>query len=307
MSYPATLTPSLHHPTLNQWFGNSFVRILATSDSLGWNNIIVRSTEIDATPDYVILPHIDDDTLVFSWEGSPHVEGHLADGHTFRTHMSPGAIAICPRWFESDMRLDSFVKSIYVHVSRPLISDLALSVLRGDPERIEILPNFGFFDPLLLHLSTELYHELQNGSLFGPLFAESVANMITLHLLRKYSNASTVRDVSGGKLTPIQLRIVNEYIHAHLHEKISLADLATCIHVSVPHFEKMFRATIHCSPYHYVLERRIERAKVLLCGTQLSLYDVARDCGFANQSHFTKHFTKMVGVSPARFMRGVRR
>jgi AraC family transcriptional regulator len=107
-------------------------------------------------------------------------------------------------------------------------------------------------------------------------------------------------------LTPAQLRLVDECIHAHLDQKISLADLAACIHLSVPHFERMFRATTHRPPYHYVLELRLERARVLLEKTRLPLAEVALQCGFSSQSHFTAHFTRYVGISPARFARGVR-
>jgi len=107
-------------------------------------------------------------------------------------------------------------------------------------------------------------------------------------------------------LTPTQLNMVNEYIHAQLDQKISLTDLAACLHLSVPHFERMFRATTHVPPYRYLLEVRLERAKTLLEKTQLPIAEIARQCGFSSQSHFTAHFTRHVGVSPARFARRVR-
>lgn len=74
----------------------------------------------------------------------------------------------------------------------------------------------------------------------------------------------------------------------------------------MPHFERLFRATYHRPSYHYVLECRIERAKTLLREGKLSLHDVAWCCGFASQSHFTRHFTQMVGVTPARFVKNTK-
>jgi AraC family transcriptional regulator len=85
-------------------------------------------------------------------------------------------------------------------------------------------------------LSIELYNEMQSGNSLGPLYADSLANTLVLYLLRRYSNGQTVDKPASSRLTPAQLRLVDEYIYAHLELKISLADLATCLHLSVPHF-----------------------------------------------------------------------
>ena len=105
---------------------------------------------------------------------------------------------------------------------------------------------------LLYGLGLELCNETRSANPHGPLYAESLANTLTLYLLQHYSTGRLVRDLSRGRLTPAQLRLVEEYIHAHLDKKFSVADLATCLHLSVPHFERMFRATTHRPPYHYV-------------------------------------------------------
>lgn len=290
--------------TVEQWFSNPFVQILATSESLGWNNVTVRSAALNATTDFYPGPFTDEDHLHLLLRGATYLETHGVGG---LSHNVPsGSLMIYPRQSEQlAARWDSPVAGFLIALSRKGIVDNAASIVHGDPERIEMQLLVGFHDPLLRSLATELYNELHNRNLFGPLFAESVSNTIILHLLRNYSNVRKTYQIKEGKLTPAQRQIVEEYIQEHLDQKITLADLANCIHVSVPHFEKMFRATLHCSPYQYVLERKIEKAKLLLSDPQLSLYEVARQCGFANQSHFTKHFTKFVGVSPARFVRGM--
>jgi AraC family transcriptional regulator len=292
-------------PTLEEWFVRPPIQVLSTSESLGWNNITAFSIQLNATQDYTLGPATPVETLNLTLAGSSRVEGHRMDGRYFTDHMTPGSLNIVPRFYEMDGRWESSPRAIFMHISRQLINSIASDVLKGDPEQVQFRPLFSFYDPFLRHLSTELYHELENMSLFGPLFAESVANTIALHLLRKYANVSVTRPVPSGRLTAYQLQIINDYIHAHLDLKISLADLADCLHISVPHFEKMFRATLHCPPYRYVLECRIDRAKQLLSEGRLSLSDVAHECGFANQSHLTRHFSKFVGVSPARFMQSM--
>jgi len=115
-----------------------------------------------------------------------------------------------------------------------------------------------------------------------------------------------VRELTNSRLTPAQLSIIDEFIHTHLDQKIALADLAACLHLSVPHFERIFRVTTQLPPYRYALKLRLDQARVLLEKTRLPLAEVAVICGFSSQSHFTTHFTRFVGLSPARFARSVR-
>ncbi len=58
---------------------------------------------------------------------------------------------------------------------------------------------------------------------------------------------------------------------------------------------------MHITPHQYVIRRRIERAKQLLKQSDLRIVDIALACGFANQSHFSRHFRRIVGISPKEF------
>jgi AraC family transcriptional regulator len=193
-----------------------------------------------------------------------------------------------------------------LRLNREFVTETAASIQYGDPARIELLPTYYFNDPLLYQLGLELCNETRSTNPHGPLYAESLTNSLILYLLRYYSTGRVVRDLPRCRLTAAQLRMVDEYIHGHLEQKFSVADLAACLHLSIPHFERMFRATVYRPPYRYVLECRLERARLLLAHSRLSLTEVALQCGFSSQSHFTAHFTRHVGISPARFAQGTR-
>jgi len=168
------------------------------------------------------------------------------------------------------------------------------------------VPTYGFNDGLLYYLGAELAYEMQNANPLGSLYADSLINTLTLYLLRHYSTAQVVHEPGKGTLTAAQLRTLDEYIYMNLENKISLPDLAHYIHLSVPHFERMFRATTHRPPYQYVLEIRLEKVLTLLTTTRLSLTQIGLQCGFANQSHFTAQFRRSYGLSPARYLRKIR-
>jgi AraC family transcriptional regulator len=294
------ITVQSHQPMFEQGFSCPLVQIQSTSEALSWDNLVVRSAHINKTNDYISGPDMKDDTLILTLRTSARMEGHYM-GRYFDKKIVTGSLFTYPANTEMDARWDASADVVFVHLSHQLLIDIAAATTRGDPERVEILPTTGFHDERLRWLGTELYREMHNPSLLGSLYVDSIVNSMAVILLRDHSNIAIQPKLSSGKLTSAQLRIIDEYIQAHLHQKILLAELASCIHVSVPHFEKMFRAALGCPPYRYVLRQRIERAKLLLRATKLRLVEIAMQCGFASQSHFTSRFTKFVGLSPAPF------
>jgi AraC family transcriptional regulator len=77
--------------------------------------------------------------------------------------------------------------------------------------------------------------------------------------------------------------------------------LAAVAHLSPYHFARQFRAATGLPPHQFVIARRVERAKQLLQGGDFTLAQVAARAGFSNQSVFTQHFKRLVGVTPGRF------
>jgi AraC family transcriptional regulator len=73
------------------------------------------------------------------------------------------------------------------------------------------------------------------------------------------------------------------------------------------HFARQLKAATGLPPYQYVIGRRVERAKRLLqVGTDLSLAEVAADAGFSNQSQFSQHFKRLLGITPGQLRRSAR-
>ena len=88
----------------------------------------------------------------------------------------------------------------------------------------------------------------------------------------------------------------------HFEAGLTLGQLAAVAHLSVYYSARQFKATTGLPPHQYVILRRVERAKQLLqAGTDLSLAEVAQHAGFSDQSQFSHHFKRLVGVTPAQF------
>ena len=104
-------------------------------------------------------------------------------------------------------------------------------------------------------------------------------------------------------LAPWQLRKVLIHIEANLSTPIRNKDLAAIARLSEFHFNVAFRNSVGDAPHGYIIRRRIERAQGLMLSTQMSLSDIAGECGLADQSHLTRLFRRIVGESPAAWRR----
>jgi len=118
-------------------------------------------------------------------------------------------------------------------------------------------------------------------------------------LLAHYGVAKPKAPAPVGKLNAFQLRDVVDYIDAHLHEEVPLLALARQAHVSTFHFARLFRRTVGVPPHQFVLQLRVQRAINLLKAGTVSLAQIAVECGFHDQPHFTRAFRRVTGSTPA--------
>jgi AraC-like DNA-binding protein len=88
-------------------------------------------------------------------------------------------------------------------------------------------------------------------------------------------------------------------VHRAPSRKRALAELAAIAGLSVFHFARQFKQSAGITPHHYLVERRVERAREMLARTDLSLSEIAT--GFSDQSHFARHFGQMLGMTPGQF------
>lgn len=167
-----------------------------------------------------------------------------------------------------------------------------------DPSSVE-LQNITFgFDAQLNFLAQCCRREVLRREIGDRIYTDSLANLISLHLLRNYCTHTPLIHESAKGMGSKRLRNVLEYIDTHLDQEIGLADLAAVAKMSQHHLSSVFKQSTGLPPYRYVLQKRIQRAKQLLKRDSLSITDVALVSGFADQSHLTKHFCKFVGVTP---------
>lgn len=99
---------------------------------------------------------------------------------------------------------------------------------------------------------------------------------------------------------PSLIRTIKAYLHDNLAANISLDQLVELTHLNRSYLIRVFRAAVGLPPYVYLTQIRVERAKQLLQAGQ-PVADVSIAVGMSDQSHLSRHFKRLVGISPGRY------
>lgn len=149
------------------------------------------------------------------------------------------------------------------------------------------------FDPSLRVTLEKLARAVTVGS--GAAYLESLCLVAVGELLQMRA----VRP--GQRLSEAQLDRILEFVEAHLEADLSVEDLAKVLGLSRFHFSRIFKTTTSQSPYQFLMERRIRRSRDLLRSTNLSVAEIARQCGFRSVPQFEEAFRRTMGARPSRY------
>ena len=182
------------------------------------------------------------------------------------------------------------------------IADNANAPRIGD---LNYKPGAGISDATILSLGSTILPALSRPDQANRLFVEHVMMAVGAHVAQTYGGMRPVSRPARGGLAPWQEGRAKEILSANLNGDVPLKEVARECRLSVSHFSRAFRRTVGVAPHNWLLTRRVELAQEKLRYSRLSLSEVALACGFADQSHLTRVFTGMVGVSPGAWRRAL--
>ncbi len=213
-----------------------------------------------------------------------------------------GSIYVVPAGTPVQVRSRRWKESLHIYLEPGLIARVAAEAFDLDPARLTVPPLDSQDLPHLRAAMLAVDAELTAEGAGGPLAAESLANILAVHLIRHVLAPRQPARGRDGALPQGRLRAVVEYIEEHLDAAPTLEQMGAVARLSSYHFARQFKAATGLPPHQYVILRRIERAKQLLQGgDDLSLAEVATHAGFSDQSQFSRHFKRLVGVTPGQF------
>src|SRR5262245_48442086 len=287
------LGPLEYHPLVP-------VEPTAASHRLGWTGLeAIRIC--DLTDAEFVRPALTHHSLILITEPPDELNVRYED--VKRNRLPPlGSVSVVPAGIPTHWRWRGTKSSLHVYLQPDLVERVALEVCGLDFVRGALPPLDALDIPQLLGALRAVDAELTAGGVGGSLAAESLANILTVHLIRHIVAPGRAVRGRDGTLPRGRLRAVLEYIEEHLDAAPTLAEIAAVAGLNPYHFARQFKAATGLPPHQYVITRRVEQAKHLLrAGTDLSLAEVAARAGFYDQSQFSHHFKRLVGVTPGQY------
>ena len=273
---------------------------VASSDRLGW--VGLEAARCRAAPAFELgLPALTHHRLFLFTR--PPDELDLRYGGVKRNVPPPaGSISLMPAGNPARVRSSGCKDELHIFLEPGLVERVAAEAFGLDPARLTVPPLDALDLPHLRAAMGAVDAELTAGGAGGRLAAESLANVLAVHLIRHVLAPRQPTRRRYGALPRAKLRAVVEYVEEHLDASPTLERMAALARLSPTYFASQFKRATGLPPHRYIIDRRVERAKQLLQGDgDVSLTEVAARTGFSDQSHFSHHFKRLVGVTPGQF------
>ena len=161
-------------------------------------------------------------------------------------------------------------------------------------------------DALLIGTLLALVDDVRAGFPCGSLYGEGLGASVVAQVVRNCSTMSEPLARNRMGLSPRRLRMVLDYLQDNLEGDLSLQRLAELANMSLDGFIRVFKQSMGVSPHQFVLRKRVERAQALLGIATLSLTEVGLRSGFADQSHFSRTFHRLIGFTPRQYRNALR-
>ena len=108
-------------------------------------------------------------------------------------------------------------------------------------------------------------------------------------------------DITEKKAIPYRLKEVINYINNNIEKKVEIEELALITKWNKHYFNKMFLEYLNTTPYQYVLQKKMEKAKLLISETNIPVNEIAFELNFHSYSNFCNAFKKAIEITPVNY------
>ena len=237
--------------------------------------------------------------IILNLKSEPHRLENWRDGEHRDFIYHQNEIIVTPAGVSSGWQWHVKTKCIIITLEPAKFAKFAQTELGilVSTQQLKDLPQF--LDEDITQSGIQLLEALQS-KMGSQVMFESFARVFLTKLILKYGLQTEEYNFSKS-FTARHYKQVLEYIAANYGKNILLEDMAIQANLSASHFSRLFKQTIGQSPYQFLMSYRIEQAKKMLDNPNLLMIDIAMNCGFADQAHFSRVFKKIAGITPKKY------
>lgn len=197
---------------------------------------------------------------------------------------------------------DSFLNDLYPHISN-------LDLLSCFKSEYRVLPlSFKYKNDIEIILDKMLtIHPLETNSedLRKKFYLQILLSELLI-LVNKFIDELKAEEYHYSKLMHPKISQIIKYINDNYYKPITLADTAEDFYMSPSYLSKLFKNTTNFTFTQYLNSVRVKNAKKLLQNTNYRIIDIAQNTGFTNNTHFTRVFKEIIGVSPTNYRKSLK-
>ena len=201
--------------------------------------------------------------------------------------------------------LNSVFHSVHFYFPRAALDALADGANAPRIAELRYKPAVAYADPILHGIAVALLPTFRSPDQVSRLSMDHLMLAVGHHVATRYGGMRLREHPRRGGLTPKQERRAKELLRENLAGEVPLAVVATECDLSLSQFSRAFRKSVGAPPHRWVMQQRIALAKSMLRDDLTPLSQIALECGFSDQSHFTRCFSALVGLSPGAWRRSV--
>jgi AraC family transcriptional regulator len=235
-------------------------------------------------------------------QGVPAHEAWKDSKHFHTPRLPIGSISSYHMVYRWELELWFPFHSVHFYIPQSSFNDLTRELHVAPVERLSCVPDQVTQDSIAYYLACAIAPLIEAPVAGTSLLSDQILAAIRLHVALRYGGLDRSSNPSG-MLSPVQVDLLQALLLDDPTSDVRLHELAIACALPLRQFQKRFRRTFGCSPYQWRLERKVERARKLIDFSSRPLVEIADLCGFADQSHLTRTFTRIVGIPPARYRR----
>lgn len=172
-------------------------------------------------------------------------------------------------------------------------------------KELQFLNNYNVQDETIKGIMELFLLEAKANGQNGFTYLKNLLSLLANHYIQNYSNYSDLENArnTDSKFSQTQVNKIDQHIEQNMGSPITVEDLAGLLNCSKFYFLREFKKLVGVTPYQYLIDKRLEQAKLLLSQPNANIGAIAYDLGFNDQSHFTRTFKGHFDLTPKQYQK----